>query len=183
MLAEFIPWNRFLGSVNVQKYGLRLCSLRAGRYNNPIPTRFLVRIDCLIKNSCTVYIGWRNRFLDIGSSKIKNTISVCGYSHHDSHKPIIGSKLRQIANTTGSMVSVPVRKYAIFNLYHFKKISESCYTLAQELVAVITNQGKKSLGGLKENHFCPNLLQPTLPSAANTARMFTSYYYLPFVGG
>ncbi len=23
-LAEFIPWNRFLGSVNIQKYGLRL---------------------------------------------------------------------------------------------------------------------------------------------------------------
>ncbi len=23
-LAEFIPWNRFLGSINVNKYGLRL---------------------------------------------------------------------------------------------------------------------------------------------------------------
>jgi hypothetical protein len=24
-LAEFIPWNRFLGSINVSKYGLLIC--------------------------------------------------------------------------------------------------------------------------------------------------------------
>jgi hypothetical protein len=35
-LAEFIPWNRFLGSINVKKYGLRLHRL-AGRYDYPMP--------------------------------------------------------------------------------------------------------------------------------------------------
>jgi hypothetical protein len=40
-LAEFIPWNRFPGPINVLKYGV------AGRYNNPIHTRFQAPIDCL----------------------------------------------------------------------------------------------------------------------------------------
>ncbi len=43
----YIGWrNRFLGSINIYKYGLRLRSL-AGRYDNPIPTPFLAPIDCL----------------------------------------------------------------------------------------------------------------------------------------
>jgi hypothetical protein len=65
----------------------------------------------------------------------------------------------------------------ICHFYSLQLQDRRVATLAQELVAVLTNLKKKSLGGLKENHFCPNLLQPTLPSAANTARMFTSYYY------
>ena len=44
-LAASIPRNRFLGSINVYKYGLSLCSL-AGRHENPIPTRCLAPIDC-----------------------------------------------------------------------------------------------------------------------------------------
>jgi hypothetical protein len=42
VLAESIPWNRFLGSINVL----------AGRYDNSIPIRFLATIDCLKIPAC-----------------------------------------------------------------------------------------------------------------------------------
>jgi hypothetical protein len=41
-LAEFIPWNRFLGSINVQKYGLSASALR---YNVNITTSSSICID------------------------------------------------------------------------------------------------------------------------------------------
>jgi hypothetical protein len=36
-LAEFIPWNRFLGSIKVQKYGLRTRDLFKNAYVHPYP--------------------------------------------------------------------------------------------------------------------------------------------------
>ena len=59
------PRNRFQG-VN----SASLCSL-SGRYDNPIPTRFLAPIDCLKIPALYVKVPLRRRIADTSSLKTK----------------------------------------------------------------------------------------------------------------
>jgi hypothetical protein len=63
-VSELLPEPEFLNYSGAQKSipGINSSCSRAGRYDNPIPTRFLAPIDCFKKKiSSTVMNFWKGR--------------------------------------------------------------------------------------------------------------------------
>jgi hypothetical protein len=83
----------------------RHCS-KAGRYDNPIPTRFLTPIDCL-KLPAQSFAGWNqtNNIRDLGHKKTKTMPNLSGcvtaehLAHFEAELNEITMHMRYIANT------------------------------------------------------------------------------------
>jgi hypothetical protein len=73
MLAELIPWNRFLSSLNVYT-----------QYDNPIPTRLRALVDCskipapfFYVSSCTYFVSPKNLIKKFSSRGFFLQLSKC----------------------------------------------------------------------------------------------------------